>query len=116
MHTLITILAVFAVMVQTEVTLQRGDIVRIKSENAPLVRIVAVAGDRVRIDDSGVFVNGAAVTSISPELLSKPWEPEIIPAGHYLVAGEERSESVSGVSVSRYWALIGANKVEKVQP
>lgn len=100
-------------MVQSPVAYQHGDAVRIKSDaNIPVVRIVAVAGDQVRIDDSGVYVNDAPVTWISPELLSKltkPWEPEIIPVGHYFVAGEERT----AVSVSRYWGLTGANNLEK---
>jgi hypothetical protein len=39
---------------------------------------------------------------------TKPSEPEIIPPDHYFVAGEERTEAVGTVSVSRQWGLIGA--------
>jgi hypothetical protein len=119
MQTLINLVVVFTLMVQGQVAYQRGDTVRIKSNpNASVVRIVAVASDRVRIDDSGVYVNGERVTWISPDLLAKltkPWEPEIIPANHYFVAGETRTEVAGRVSVSRYWSLTGANNLEAVR-
>jgi signal peptidase I len=98
---------------------RQGDIVRVTSENSRTARIVAIPGDQVRIDDMGVYVNGTAVTWISAELRSKitsPWEPETIPAGHYFAVGEERSETVGRVSVSRYWALTGASNLEAVAP
>jgi hypothetical protein len=96
---------------------QHGDLVFIRSENSRAT-VVAVPGDRVRIDDSGVYVNSAPVTWISKELLlalPKPWAPEIIPTGHYFVAGESRTEQAGNVSMSRHWALTGANNLESVR-
>src|SRR5262245_42351415 len=88
MHTIIGLLTVFAVMVQGSVALERGDWVRVSSRpNSIPVRILAVSGDRVRIENSVLYLNGVAVQGISPELLriDSPWEPEIIPPGQYFV-------------------------------
>lgn len=119
MHALVRIVAVLLLMVQSQVVYQRGDVVRVKSEaESRMVTVVALPGDRVRIDDTGVYVNGALVTWISPELLArlaKPWDPEIIPVDHYFVAGEQRTDVAGRVSVSRYWALTGAENLERVR-
>jgi hypothetical protein len=40
---------------------------------------------------------------------------QTIPAGHYFVAGEEKGESAAGVSVSRSWALTGAENLERLR-
>jgi len=55
-------------MMQGPAVFQRGEIVRLKSEpGMPTARIVALPGDRLRVDNSGVYVNGAIVPWISEE-------------------------------------------------
>jgi signal peptidase I len=118
-HRMKVLMGLFLALIftQTQTAYQRGDIVRVTSENSRLARIVAIPGDQVRIDDMGVYVNGSATIWISAELrskMSRPWEPETIPAGHYFVVSEERSEVVGMVSMSRYWGLLAARNLEAV--
>ena len=76
----------------------KGDVVRLKvldsGEPAPDCRIIAVGGDHIRVDKSGVFVNDQIVPAVSQIMLNvlsaKPW-PQVIPAAHYLVIGERKS-------------------------
>ena len=91
----------------------RGDMVRlVAQENGnplPDSRVVAVPGDRVRIDRSSLTVNGLAVPAISRELLqtvSEPWD-QLVPQGHYFVVGERGTTN----DKVRYYGLIPANKI-----
>ena len=118
MHTIIGLFAVFAVMVQGPLALERGDWVRVSSRpNSIPVRIVAVSGDRVRIENSVLYLNGVAVQGISPELLriDSPFEPEIIPLGQYFVIGQTRIKSATGrTSVMGFSGLFSAAVLEKL--
>jgi hypothetical protein len=76
-----------------------------------------VPGDRVRINDSGVYVNDAPVTWVSSDLLAalpKPWQPEVMAEGQYFVAGSYRSESEGTVNKGTYWAHTGADSLERI--
>jgi hypothetical protein len=89
---------------------QRGDLVRITqlSGRGELrdVRIVAVAGDRVRISDEGLFVNGLSAGGLAPdrwrELSGQRWE-QTVPEGYVLVVSGE----------SRHWGLIPERSVDR---
>jgi hypothetical protein len=91
----------------------RGDIVRLTAQANgdpyPDSRIIAVAGDRVHLDRTSLTVNGVAVDGLSAELLqtvSAPWD-QLIPDGHYFVAGER---GVPG-DVVRFYGMIPATKI-----
>jgi signal peptidase I len=121
MYALMTIaIMLVTTMAQAPTIYQRGEIVRVKGKSEiPSVRIIAVPGDRVRIDDSGVYVNDGAVTSISAEFLlklPKPWQPERIADGQYFVLGSQRAESNGTLTKGDYWAYIGGDALEKIRP
>jgi signal peptidase I len=93
----------------------KGDIVQLVApatgDPVPDSRVVAVAGDRIHADKSGIVVNGAPVDGISAKLLAqfaKPWD-QVVPAGHYFVIGE-RSETSGSVT---YHGLIPAEKIAR---
>jgi hypothetical protein len=92
----------------------RGDIVRLVSSDAadplPDSRILAVPGDRIRVDKTAVTVNGEAVSDVPPALLADFTEPfaQTIPAGHYFVIGEKRA---GPNSVVQYHAVIPVAKI-----
>jgi signal peptidase I len=93
----------------------KGDVVRLVSEPGrdplPDSRIVAVAGDRMIADASGILVNGEPVRDVSPELLqqiARRWE-QVVPPDHYFVIGERHNESSS----VRYHGLIPAEKIAR---
>ena len=95
-------------------TFQRGDLVRVLPPTAtsapqtPILdanaqyhragmelRIVAVAGDRIRIDKWAIYVNDVQVTGFSPDFVARVVQaperaPQIVPEGHYFVMGEQR--------------------------
>jgi signal peptidase I len=114
----LSLAVVLVTMLQTPAIYQRGDVVRVKGEgNIPSVRVIAVPGDRVRINDSGVYVNDAPVTWVSSDLLAalpKPWQPEVMAEGQYFVAGLSRTESNGTLSKSAYWAYTGADSLERI--
>ena len=114
MHKLIIILAMSLGVVQAQTPFQRGDGVRVLSEQSPAATaatVEAVPADRVEINSSGIYINDVAVTRLSAEFTAKVDVGELltVPAEHYFVVGESRS----GASVSRYWALIPADKLER---
>jgi hypothetical protein len=82
---------------------QRGDLARVQTSDGTPVSpelqiVVALPGDRLRVDDSGVYVNDTEVRWISPELKrSFPHQTEQIQPGQIAVAGEERRTVVSAL-------------------
>ena len=55
---------------------------------------MAIAGDRVRIDKSGVFVNEVPLTWVSRDFAAnygerQPWDAKV-PEGHYVVIADYR--------------------------
>jgi hypothetical protein len=78
-----------------------------------LQTVIALGGDRLKIDQTGVYVNDEKVTTLPPRVVEiLPRENETIPAGHVFVAGEERS----GESVGRGWNLIPLSRVSQPTP
>ena len=120
MQVLLKLAVIVVAMLQNPALYQRGDVVRVKGEtNIPTVRVIAVPGDRVQIDDSGVYVNDVAVTWVSSDLLAalpKPWQPEVMAVGQYFVAGSYRNESEGTLSKGNYWAYTGADSLERIEP
>src|SRR5687767_1085504 len=91
----------------------KGDVVQLQSrstgESVPDSRVIAVAGDRITADKSGIAVNGERVPGVSPELLeqfAKRWE-QVVPAGHYYVIGERHERH----STVRFHGLIPAARI-----
>ena len=91
----------------------RGDTVRLtdqeKGARFPDSRVVAVPGDRVRIDRSGVAVNGLVVSGVSRELLqtvAETWD-QLVPEAHYFVIGE----SGAATDMVRYYGMIPAKNI-----
>ena len=81
-------------------------------------RIVALPGDHVRVDDLGVYVNGQPVAWISAETRShipKPWQPELIAEGQYVLVGSTRQETNGTLTKGDYWAYTAADSFEKIQ-
>lgn len=80
--------------------IERGDVVVFHYPRDPsksyIKRVIALPGDRLRIDDGQVFVNGKAIKE--PYVPSayrddKSLEPTVIPADEYFVMGDHRSIS-----------------------
>jgi signal peptidase I len=113
---LIALVVLGAVGLQAQgITYARGDLVRLQSSDGTIVtrKIVAIPGDRLRIDKSGLFVNDVA-TLVSPEFLASvdAWA-ETIPAGDYFVIQDARE----GELLTRFWGLIPFDRVlGKVTP
>jgi hypothetical protein len=97
---------------------QRGEVVRVKSDPQPSeFRVIAIAGDHVRVDRSGIYVNEIWI-GLSREMrdsMMETWSSETVPAGHYFVVGEERIETEGRVRISRSSALTGAGNLEKMR-
>lgn len=101
---------------------QRGDLVRVRpaaNEKAiapPVLRVVAIADDRIRLADATVYVNDLPVSGFSPEFLkrvanSPERTPQVVPAGHCFVMGEQRTSQ----DVSEYWGQHSDTSLERIQ-
>jgi hypothetical protein len=122
----VVLLATPAVHAQTP-AFQRGDLVRVQTaEGTPaspeLQIVIALPGDRLRVDDSGVFVNDAEVRWMSSELKrGLPHQSEVIQPGQVLVAGEEHHTIMSAggsrsTTVGRSWSNIPLTRLSKANP
>jgi hypothetical protein len=115
MRSLLTVLALFAagIAVAQSPTYERGDTVRVQDVGRPAVlKVVAIPIDRIRSDDSGMYVNDERVSGFSPEFLSRArWRSQVVPKGHYLVMGEQRLNK----DVSEHVGLHPGTALEMVQ-
>ena len=105
--------------------IERGDIVVFRYPRDPsksyIKRVIGVAGDRIRIDDGQVFVNGKR---LDEDYVPVPYEDErsypeqIVPARSFFVLGDHRSMSndsrdfgpvkegfIYGKAVFGYWPM-----------
>jgi len=120
---------------------ERGDIVILKDPLDPtrdfIKRVVGLPGDRIRIHDHRVLVNGEA---LQEPYLGAPWvqtgdwpgsgveDSEVVPTGSYFVLGDNRDHSsdsrvfrwirqddIDGKAVVRFWPVQRA-EVLNVRP
>ena len=103
---------------------QRGEHVRVKAPTKAsepkksdiVVTVVAVPNDRIRVTDSAVYVNDAAISGFSLELLGRvahsTHTPSVVPEGQYLVMGEVWW---TVEDVDQYWGVIPTTSLEMVR-
>jgi len=111
--------------------ISRGDVIVFHYPLDPtksfIKRVVAVAGDRVRIDQGVLYVNRALVPEpyVPAQFRDERSYPEVeVPAGSYFVLGDHRSlsndsrefgpvsqEYVSGKAVFAYWPVEKAGRL-----
>jgi Signal peptidase, peptidase S26 len=91
---------------------QRGDVVRVRDVSKPAVfKVVGIPADRIRADETGVYVNDVAVTGFSQEFLTRfKRQPTVVPNGHYFVIGEQRIND----DVSENMSTVPASSLEKL--
>jgi signal peptidase I len=105
--------------------IERGDIVVFRYPRDPsksyIKRVIGMAGDRIRIDDGQVYVNGQALDEsyVPPEYTDSRRYPEsVVPPHSYFVLGDHRSMSndsrdfgsvnqsfIYGKAVFGYWPM-----------
>jgi signal peptidase I len=111
--------------------IQRGDIVVFQYPGDPstsyIKRVIAVAGDRIRIDDGRVYVNGTELNEdYVPEAYAdaRSYPDSIVPPHSYFVLGDHRSKSsdsrefgpvkenlIYGKAVFGYWPMEKVGRV-----
>jgi signal peptidase I len=100
---------------------QRGEQVRIKAPTKPsdpkqsdmVLTVVAVPNDRIRVNDSNIYINDVAVTGFSKDFLARVTRapertPQTVPEGHYFVMGEARTNG----NISEYWGQHSVTSLE----
>jgi len=94
--------------------IERGDMVvfwyPLDRTKSYIKRVIGLPGDRIRIDDGQVYVNGELlVENYVPESYrdNVSWKSDVVPAGEYFVLGDHRSSS----SDSRSWGFVDREKI-----
>ena len=92
---------------------QRGDVVRVRDVSKPAAfKVIGIPTDRIRADETGVYVNDVAVSGFSREFLTRfKRQPMVVPNGHYFVIGEQRIND----DVSEDMSLVPASALEKLR-
>ena len=113
-------------------SISRGDVIVFRYPRDPsksfIKRVIGVAGDKIRIVEGAVYVNGAPITEdyVPPQYSDWRTQPEItVPERSYFMMGDHRNMSndsrdfgpvaqsyVVGKAVFGYWPM---EKVGKVQ-
>jgi type IV secretory pathway protease TraF len=84
---------------------ERGAVVFIQQDGRAMApRVLAIAGDRVRVGSDGIFVNDVYV--VAPHDLGS-WPQSVVPKGHYFVFAESKSPD----STTRFWGLLPAERI-----
>ena len=111
--------------------IERGDIVVFRYPYDPsksyIKRVIAMAGDHIRIDSGQVYVNGEALieTYVPPEYADRRSYPDtVVPENDYFVLGDHRSMSddsrrfgpvnqsfIYGKAVFGYWPMEKVGRV-----
>jgi hypothetical protein len=103
------------------VMFQRGEHVRVKAPTKPsdpkesnfAVTVVAIPNDRIRVQDSNLYVNDLAVRGFSRKLLGhvthSKHTPRVVPDGSYFVMGEHQWTLDD---TEEYWGTIEATSLE----
>jgi signal peptidase I len=115
----VAVVASAAIQAQPQ-TFQRGEQVRVKPPAAPsdsratplVLRVIAVPGDRIRLNDSAIYVNDVPVIGFSQDFLARVAHvpertPQLVPDGHYFVMGEQRTNQ----DISEYWGQHSAGSL-----
>jgi signal peptidase I len=109
---------------------QRGHVVVFKFPEDPtrdfIKRVIGLPGETVEIRDKTVFINGHALVEPYAHFLEPPlrrddpeyglrsegvrdnWGPEVVPAGHLFVLGDNRDNSRD----SRFWGFLPRDQVK----
>jgi signal peptidase I len=105
--------------------IERGDIVVFRyprdTSKSYIKRVIGVAGDRIRIDDGQVYVNGEALVEDyvpSDYADARPLEEKVVPRNSFFVLGDHRTMSndsrdfgfvneryIYGKAVFGYWPM-----------
>jgi hypothetical protein len=87
--------------------------VRVRDVSKPAAfKVIGIPADRIRADETGVYVNDVAVTGFSREFLTRfKRSPTIVPNGHYFVLGEQRVND----DISENMSIVPASALEKLR-
>jgi signal peptidase I len=112
MYLCVVLLAIVSSLQTQPQVYQRGDVVRVRDVSKPAVfKIIGIPTDRIRADETGVYVNDVAVTGFSREFLTRfKRQPMVVPNGHYFVIGEQRIND----DFSENMSIVPASALEKL--
>ena len=112
MYLWVVLLAIVSSFQAQRQVYQRGDVVRVRDVSKPVAfKVIGIPTDRIRADETGVYVNDVAVTGFSREFLTRfRRQPMVVPNGHYFVIGEQRIND----DVSENMSIVPASALEKL--
>ncbi len=91
---------------------RRGDVIVFRAPQDPsrdfIKRVIGVPGDKVRVADRAVYVNGVRLDE--PYISAAPdytYKEQVVPAGAYFVLGDNRNNS----SDSHLWGFVPAENI-----